>query len=615
MNWHHLQAFVWLRWRLIQNGWRRAGAFSAIVMIVFTVCALVTAVPLFIASTMLGVYLIPKASPAHLMYTWDAVLLAFLFFWAVGLLVELQKSEPLSLAKFLHLPVSVTGAFLINYLSSFLRLSLILFGPIMIGYSLALVMALGLPMLPVLPLLAAFVLMITGLSYQFQGWLASLMSNPRLRRTVVVMATVVFVLVAQLPNFVNMYYVSEGARTQAARAAYYNTESRKLRSALKSRQINVLEFTRRQKELDEAHKHAGQEARRQSRAHWEHVARVANLVLPVGWLPLGVMSAAEGRVLPSLLGLLGMTAIGTVSLCRAYRTTLRLYQGQPTNRPVAPSPLVAASAGARQPGSLLLEARIPGVSEPVSAVALGGFRALMRAPEAKMMLLMPLIMGGVFGSMLANWRNTVPQPVRPLIGFGAMGFVLLGLLQIMANQFGFDRDGFRAFVLSAAPRRDVLLGKNLAFAPLALGMAASLLVVVQTFCPMRLDHFVAMFPQYVSMFLLFCTLSNLMSIYTPFYVAPGVMKPSNPKLSTVLVQLAMVFILIPLTQGPTLLPLGIEALLHFLGWTQTAPICLVLTLVECALVVVLYRLALNWQGGLLQAREQRILETVTSRAA
>ncbi len=48
--------------------------------------------------------------------------------------------------------------------------------------------------------------------------------------------------------------------------------------------------------------------------------------------------------------------------------------------------------------------------------------------------------------------------------------MLFGFVQLMANQFGFDRDGFRVFVLCAAPRRDILLGKNLAFVPVALVM-------------------------------------------------------------------------------------------------------------------------------------------------
>ena len=72
MNWQHLQAFVWLRWRLLVNQWRRAGAFNAVLMMIVAVAALVTAVPLFIGCFMLGLYLIPKAAPAHLMYAWDA---------------------------------------------------------------------------------------------------------------------------------------------------------------------------------------------------------------------------------------------------------------------------------------------------------------------------------------------------------------------------------------------------------------------------------------------------------------------------------------------------------------------------------------------------------------
>ena len=104
---------------------------------------------------MLGLYVIPKAAPMHLMYAWDGLIVAFLFFWGIGLMTELQRTEPLSLSKFLHLPVSVNGAFLINYLSSLLRLSLIVFGPVMLGFSLALVFVKGIVLLPVLPLLAA----------------------------------------------------------------------------------------------------------------------------------------------------------------------------------------------------------------------------------------------------------------------------------------------------------------------------------------------------------------------------------------------------------------------------------------------------------------------------
>ncbi len=620
MNWQHLRAFVWLRWRMTINQWRRAGAFNAVLLTIITFILLLTVIPLFVGSLMLGLYLIPKAAPVHLMYAWDGMIVAFLFFWGIGLITELQRSEPLSLSKFLHLPVSVNGAFLINYLSSLFRLSLILFAPVMLAYALALIYVKGWSLLPVLPALLALLLMVTALTYQLQGWLAALMSNPRRRRTVIVVTTAAFILIVQLPNLMN--YFAMGGMQRAAqqrldRSKDLVQEMETLKRTAQSQKLNPAEVSRRSQEILQKFETERQEFDRVTTVRWERTARLANRIIPFGWLPMGVEAAAEGHVLPSILGLLGMTLIGTVSLWRAYRTTVGLYVGQTSNRKDRPAPVaaVASPATARKPGGLLLEARLPGVSEPVSAIALGGLRSLIRSPEAKMMLLSPLIMIPIFGSAVFRGRHDMPELMRPLVGIGGMGVVLMGMMQLMGNQFGFDRDGFRVFVLSSASRRDILLGKNLSFAPVALGMAAIVLVAVQVLCPMRIDHFVAMVPQYVSMFLLFCLFTNLLSIYAPFPIAAGSLKPSNPKTTTVLLQLVMTLFLLPLTQGPTLLPLGIEAGLRHLGWPAAAPICLVLSLVECAVVVLIYWLSLELLGNLFQAREQSILETVTKRAS
>ena len=232
-----------------------------------------------------------------------------------------------------------------------------------------------------------------------------------------------------------------------------------------------------------------------------------------------------------------------------------------------------------------------------------------------MMLLSPLIMAVIFGTMLlrGSGLQNVSDWIRPLIGVGAMLVVLAGVLQLMSNQFGFDRGGFRIFVLSAASRRDILLGKNLAFAPFVAGVALVLLVAVQVFVPMRVDHFLAMFPQFVSMFLLSCLLANLSSIYAPAYIAAGSLSHSKPKMSVVLPQMLTVGILFPLTQVPTLLPLGIELLIKSQGWIVQVPVYLILSLLQCAVVVLIYLLLLSWQGGLFQSREQQIVEIVTNR--
>ena len=614
MNWQHLSAFLWLRWRLVVNQSRRAGAVNAVVTMIFIVSAIAVAVPLGIGTFALGVYLLPKAEPEHLLYVWDGVILAFLFAWGFGMLTDLQRTETLTLSKFLHLPVSIRGAFLINYVSSLVSLTLILFVPAMLAFCLALVVTKGVGLLVSLPLAAAFLLMVTAVTYQFQGWLAALMTNPRRRRTVVVAATAIFILVLQLPNLMNLMAPwSAGAPT--GRSAPMHEELLRLKSQFESGEIDGPELLRRQQELIENQQLALQSANRELVKTVEEKAWLANAVLPFGWLALGVTAAARGSALVPLLALLGMTAIGTASLWRAYWTTLRIYQGEFTGRKGRLAPATAAPAAARKPGKLLVERRLPGVSEPVSAITLGGLTALLRAPEAKMMLLTPLLFGIIFGSALWKAGAQVPPPFRPLIAVGACGFVLLGLLQIMANQFGFDRDGFRVLVLCAAPRRDILLGKNLSFAPLALGTSAVLLAVVEIFCRLRPDHLLAMLPQFVSMFLLFSMVMNLLSIYAPMHLAAGSMKPANPKLVPILIQLLATAFLVPLSLAPTLVPVGLEALLEWQGWSHGIPIFLLLALVQCAAVVLLYRFLLTWQGGLLQSREQKILDCVTNRAA
>jgi ABC-2 type transport system permease protein len=123
-----------------------------------------------------------------------------------------------------------------------------------------------------------------------------------------------------------------------------------------------------------------------------------------------------------------------------------------------------------------------------------------------------------------------------------------------------------------------------------------------------------MIPQYVSMFLLFCLLMNFLSIYGPVYVAAGSIKPTNPKFTTILLQMVTFSFFFPTTQGLLLIPFGIEKLLEFTGHGAGLPICLLLTLIECPLVAVVYYFCSEGLGSLLQSREQKILEIVTSKA-
>jgi hypothetical protein len=193
-----------------------------------------------------------------------------------------------------------------------------------------------------------------------------------------------------------------------------------------------------------------------------------------------------------------------------------------------------------------------------------------------------------------------------------MALILFGMMQVAGNQFGFDRSGFRVFVLCAAPRRDILLGKNLALAPLALGLGLIMLVLLEVIYPLRVGDLVAALPQLVSMYVVCCMLTNWLSILAPMHIPAGSFKASNPKLIPLLLQMACMF-LMPVAMSVLLIPLGVEAALEELGWVRGLPVSLVLSLLECLGVVYLYRLLLPVQGRVLQAREQKILTVVTTR--
>jgi hypothetical protein len=554
-----------------------------------------------------------REAPSIYLYVWDGLVVAFLFTWTLGLLIELQRSEVLSLDKFLHLPVSLKGAFLINYVSSLFSLSMLAFLPAMLAFSLGTIFAKGPLLLVQLPLLAAFLLMVTALTYQLQGWLASLMVNKRRRRTVIVTIGLLFVLICQLPQLVHVFQ-PWNTQQSGELTEWRRIETTKLDESFAAKAITKEKYN---EELDRIQREVHTkrvESESQFVAKLERTVSMVNLAVPPGWLPFGAEAAAEGRLLPGMLGTAGMASIGVLSLWRSYRTTVRLYTGQYTarKRVAAASVAVPALQTNGKPVTRFLERRLPGVSEQAAAVALGGFKSLIRAPESKMMLLTPIIMVIVFGSMFFTKAMDPPEFTRPLMAYGATAMILLSMANLIGNQFGFDRGGFRVFVLSAAPRREILLGKNLAAAPLALGLGLVAVTLVEVFYPMRIDHFLAVLPQMVAMYMLYCMVANWLSIFAAVPIRTGTMKPASIKVVPVLLHVGFA-LLFPLALSPALLPLGVEFAVQQLTGIHLIPIYLILIVLECAAVALLYRLVLGWQGRVLQSRELKILETVTTK--
>jgi len=614
VNWEHFKTYVWVRWRLSANQVRRSGVLGMIIAAILTAMRALGGIVMFVVGLLVGLLALRQAEPWIVLAVWDGAVAGFIFFWLIGLMSELQRTELLSLNNFMHLPVSPTGAFLINYVGSSIGLSLILFLPAMIGLGAGLTLSRGPALLLTFPLVAAFFLMVTAVTYQFRGWLAGMMTNPRRRRTIIAVVTVLFILVFQIPNIWNNLNPAARARRQEMRDA-----SRK-HAALEEEHA----AGRITREEYEKRRSAGQAAWNLERRREDEKSRKilwsVSMAVPPGWLPYGTATAVQGRGLPALAGFAGMVLIGVASLWRSYRTTIRLYlgdfRGKRARRKIgtqaAPEQSPQIRAGMRGRAAFL-EKRLPWVSEHASAISLMCFRALVRAPEVKMTLLTPVIMLIVFGGMAVGRKGDPGILARPLIALGlAAAILIFGLTTLVGNQFAFDRGGFRAFVLSCAPRRDILLGKNLSLFPLAILLMALMVGVSQWLHPMRLDHLAAVLVQTIPMYLLFCLAGNMLSILSPIALKTGSGQPAPHQGTRVLFQIVFMFVL-PLLIGLTLLPLGVEALFAFMQWAAWFPAFLILGLFQAAVVLWLYCAALHWQGSLLERRERKILEVVCSK--
>lgn len=581
MNWDQLKTILWLRWRLTRNQWTRSKGTAAIAAIIAGgVCVLGGAS--FLGALLGGLMGLAEAKPVVVWAVWLGVTVAFLFFWMIGLLSEIQRSESIDLQRLLHLPVGLGQIFVINYLASHLAVSIIIFLPAMMGLVLGLAISRGPAMLLLAPLALGMVCMISAWTYCLRGWLAILMSNPRRRRNVTMVIVLAFVLLGQGPNL------------------YFNVFQR----------YNVSKSS------------ASPQQTRQQIQEWKHhnqdmmdqVLWVQKVVPPL-WLPAGALALANGQPLPALLGTLGCFGIAALGLRRAYRGTLRFYRGESGGKAAAriePSQVQAPAPAPAKAGRRFLELQIPGVPEQAAALALTTFRSLLRAPEVKIAwassILVSLVVGG---SLLFRSTLTFSEAAKPFMATGGVVFSVFMLVQFFTNQFGFDRDGFRALLLSPVDRRLILLGKNLACLPVGAAFGLLLLLLISLRLHLSPLMFLAALFQLAAVLLLAGIGGNTLSILVPYRIQQGTMKPTKMPGAAMLV-LMLCHLLFPLAMAPVFVPPLAEFLWRLAGEPDAVPVNLILSFTLAVGVAVAYRQALGPLGRLLQSRETKILGVVTA---
>ena len=574
MDWSQLRTILWLRGRLLRNQWCRGGKLNLVLTMIAVAIGYGIAVAGAFGGVLAGALALSKVSPVVMLLVWDIVIVTFLFFWMIGVITELQRSETIDISRLLHLPVCLKDIFLVNFVASHLAFSIILFLPAMLGLCLGLVLGGRWSMALMFPLVLGLIFMVTSWTYCLRGWLAALMLNKRRRRAIIAGITFTFILLSQLPNLLGNFL----------------HDRQRHRPRLAPPQQTALQPADSDKELVPP------------------AIVAAHKYVPFLWVGNGAMSLAQGSVWPAVLGAAGAFGIGGLGLRRAYRSTMRFYMGQGAAKKSTPKAKAAKAAAA---GTGLLERRLPGVPDEAAAAAVAFFRSMMRAPEVKMALATNFLVLLILGAMvLARRSSHAADEVKPFIATGAIVFVLLGISQLMFNHFGFDRSGFRQLVLLPAPRKWILLGKNLAFAPIAMTMGLTALALATLALRVSPFVFLAAALQLAAAFLLVGMVGNLLSVLVPHHITPGSLKRTKTSATTTLL-IIISRMLFPLAMTPLFIPAAAGLLVHRVTSLPAAPVNLLFSAVLAVLLALLYKLSLNPLGELLQRRERQILQVVT----
>ena len=628
----HFQTFLWLRWRIRVNQLSHGSKLGKALAAILLATVVIAGITLFVGGTLVGA-IVPRYIPREYYFLmWDGLVAIFVLFWVIHVATDLQRSDAITLDRILHLPVSFGQVFAINYLSALASILFLCLSSFSFGFIFGSCFSVGPTALLIAFPFILFLLAITSLTYQLQGWLAAIMSNPRRRQLVMFILPVIILTVVQIPTFILSRYARYADQARRADIPPPTLVAPGPNSDVEHQdgdtEVAVNETTDKadladgQEQAKEAlPKELSEDTKNDKFASFIASIGMLNRVFPPLWMAGCAQSIMAGTWHVFWLSS-AMFAIAFLSLRRNYRQTLRYYLGESDSRAIQKrigksKSLVAkpaVSATSRSGGKArMIEWQIPFVSESTSAITAMTWQSMKRAPEAKISLLLPFVAPFVmFGALQSIDLPKVDElKASMIVGFSAL--VLLISTGILGNQFGYDRAGFRAFVLSPVRRDHILLGRNIAAIPVALLQTICLTLSIGFFFGLAIDKVFASVLLSSSLLPPCLLLFNLMSILTPFPIAAGSMQPKQLDMVPVLFSMLLSMIL-PLITLVALFPIGIEWVVerYFLT-TSVLPIALILSVFWLAGSMLLYRWLLPYEGRLFARREKELLRIVTSK--
>lgn len=668
----HLRSLIYLKRTLAYRRWEREPLLGRIILaIFFAVFASGAMFAVFIAG-IAAFFLYSRVSdPMVWTFAWNVIVGVFLFAWFINISSDIQRNETISMDRLMHLPISPTQAFTLNYLWSWLNLPMIYFVATSVGMMVGGAIAQGPKILLGAIPLVAYLLVVTALTSQLQILVASWMANPRTRRWMVMLIPIligggigasslmlnrwVFVEVIQRNPRPTTPAMAEPATTaipeslepEMAPPALPSSDS----TALPASESTALPSSDPAGETAGSGNDAEQKDAPEENAVPETVAtpevldEEATPTVPrrvklepfnaqfreavsskLRWLdrcfpPMWFAACMDSlhRFVPDLLWMVPvMLAVSVWSLRANYRLTLRMYQNGVDNVATAANPNIAAqsdanasASAASSDGPRWMERSFWGMSDVTSAIVAQTWLSSWRAPEMKLQLLFPLLQPAVFVFVLSYWKS--PGEMWQTLGMvGAAVFGLYTSSGFLGNMFGLDRAGFRAWVLSPVPRAQILEGRNLAFGIPAWALAIVVCVSIGILWRVPPDKVLLACLSVTTFVPLYLLLTNCMSILSPFGLPQGTITPKHFSWKNVLISLLLSTV-IPALLAWSLCPLGLEILAKWLwpavsGW----PIGLLLAPIWVVGSWLAYRAVLPSVGKLFESWELTVLKTVVA---
>lgn len=555
-------ALIVLKFRLMRATWTGVHGASLVITLLTTFAMLVLSLGASIGLFFLGWKLLPEMKdPIALLGVLDALVLFYSFFWAWGLLMELQRSEVIDLRKLLFLPISPGMVFGLNFVASLFGPSMIFFLPTSAALILGLAMHYG-PQIIVwcAPLAIIFFLMLGAWAHYVRGWLAVMMQDKRRRRLILTILPIAFVVLGQVPGMISA--------------------------------------TLQQMKFDPESK-----AKMQDLA-LDQVLLAVNHFFPPAWLPYGAWSTLHGDYRTAAACMAGCVAVAALGLLLGYLATLRFYRGHAGGR-------IKASKRAARRSRPLTARRLPFADEDTSALVAASFLSYLRHPNIRMLIIMPLCMGflilfmyrsGVYGpggikmSGVSEWAPMVVL-VWPFFNFS----------YVLFNIFGIDRESFRGLILLPTARYKYLLARNLALFPFVGGMSIAFVIAGSFLLDIPGKMVAVSVFQVVQLFLLYTIIGNVVSIYMPHQIGWNGQRTGSSRVLMMCVGILSAALL-GVLMLPTTLCFFIDdvarEMWHYEGFSLGIPVSVAfLAVTLCA-----YFFSLRHAGDLLFAREQRVLD-------